>query len=224
MNSNNPVVSSVIKNYSYTQNAFLSKVVTIPLIQEYGSSYRVLVKPGDVVQEGEKIAVSEKTDVYPTYIHSSVPGTVTEIVSCTLLNGKQEFAVRIKFGGSFKYLGKKLPEENESLLTPASITDSLLDKGVINTFDITKPESLGYQIRRMKKCGCIAVRMFDEDPYRITDSLVAKFNLEKIIRASRLLAKALNAGGVVLAIDQKIQNKASLKEFESDDLKFNVSG
>lgn len=220
MNTNNPIVSSVIKNYSYTQNSFLSKYVTIPLIQEYGSSYRVLVKPGDSVQEGEKIAVSEGTAVYPTYIHSSIPGTVTDIISCTLPNGKQEFAIKIKFGGSFKYLGKNKKEDNTDSLSPSVITESLLDKGVINTFYISRPKSLGYQIRAMKKCGCIAVRMFDEDPHRITDSLVAKFYLEQIVKASKVVAKALNAGGIVLAIDQKMQNKNQLKEYETDNLKF----
>ena len=74
MNSNNPIVSNVIKNYTYSQNAFISKTITIPLVQEYGASYRVLVKPGDIVQEGEKIAVSEGVSVFPTYIHSSLHG------------------------------------------------------------------------------------------------------------------------------------------------------
>ena len=220
MNSNNPIVSNVIKNYTYSQNAFISKTITIPLVQEYGASYRVLVKPGDIVQEGEKIAVSEGVSVFPTYIHSSLPGVVTDIISCSLKNGKKAFAVKIKFGGSFKFLGKKISEQQEDLLSSAAITESLLDKGVINTFDISKAQSMGLQIKKMKSCGCIAVRMFDEDPYRITDSLVAKFNLEKIVKASKLLAKALNAGGVVLAIDQKMQNKADLKKYESDNLKF----
>ncbi len=220
MNSNNPVVSNEIKNYSHTQNSFISKSVTIPLIQEYGSSYRVLVKPGDIVQEGEKIAVSEGTSVYPTYIHSSLPGKVTEISSCILQNGKQEFAVKIKFGGSFKFLGKKINEADTSVLSSSGIVEALLDKGVMNTFDISEPKSLGTQIRKLKKCGCIAVRMFDEDPHRITDSLVAKFYFEKIIKASKVIAKALNASGIVLAIDQKMQNKNTLKNYEEDNLKF----
>ena len=220
MNSNTPVVSSVIKNYTNAQNSFISKNVIIPLAQEYGCSYRALVRPGDTVQEGEKIAVSEGTEVYPTYIHSSLPGVVTEINSCNLQNGRQEFAIKIKFGGSFKYLGKNIKEEDIDSLTPSAIIEALLDKGVINTFKTNRTESLGQQIRKIKKCGCIAVRMFDEDPHRVTDSLVAKFNLEEIIKASKVVAKALNAPGIVLAIDQKMHNKEILKQYETENLVF----
>ena len=220
MNSNAPVVSSVIKNYSDTQNSFISKTVTIPLIQEYGRSYRALVKPGDFVQEGEKIAVSEGSDVYPTYIHASLPGKVMDIIPCNLQNGKQDFAIQIKFGGSFKYLGKKIEECDIDSINPDTVMTSILDKGVINTFKTNRPESLGHQLLKMKKCGCIAIRMFDEDPNRITDSLVAKFKLEEVLKASQIIAKALGAGGIVLAIDQKMQNKQKIKQYETDNLKF----
>ena len=78
MKSNNPVVSSVIKDYTYSQRAFLPRIVTVPLSQEDGVSYNCLVNPGDVVKEGSVIAVSEGTKSLIN-IHSPLPGTVTEI-------------------------------------------------------------------------------------------------------------------------------------------------
>ena len=44
MNSNNPIVSSVIKDYKDSQKDFLPRFVSIPLSQEAGSNYKPLVK------------------------------------------------------------------------------------------------------------------------------------------------------------------------------------
>ena len=71
MNSNNPVVSSVIKDYKDSQRAFLPRFVTIPLTQESGISYKSLVNTGDIVKEGDVIAQAESAPGKFSYIHSS---------------------------------------------------------------------------------------------------------------------------------------------------------
>ena len=112
MNSNNPVVSSVIKDYRDSQRAFLPRFVSIPLSQEADSIYKSLVKVGDVVKEGDVIAEAEIAPGKKTYIHSSVPGKVVAIEPVYAPDGKQEFALKIQFGGAFSYLGKKDPAPN----------------------------------------------------------------------------------------------------------------
>jgi len=202
MTLSNPVVSSVIKNYSDSQNAFLSKEVIIPLSQEYGVTYEPVVKPGDIVKEGDLIATSKAKDV--TYLHSSIPGKIIEIVPCYCPNGKQDFGIKIKFGGSFSYLGKKLKEEPASTILVPSISKRLIENGVINTFNTACPESLGFQIKNTEKGSNLIVRMFDEDPYRITDSLISKLYFNEILKGSEIIAKAIGASGIVFAIDQKL--------------------
>lgn len=202
MTLSNAIVSSVIKNYSDSQNAFLSREVIIPLTQEYGVTYKPTVMPGDIVKEGDIIATSVSNDT--TYLHSSVPGKIVDIVPCYCPNGKQDFAIKIKFGGALSYLGKKIKEETPSTILVTTISKRLIDNGVINTFNTSKPESLGYQIKHLNK-GCnIVVRMFDEDPYRVTDSLVAKLYFNEILKGTEALAKVLGATGIVFAIDQKL--------------------
>ena len=70
MKSNNPVVSSIIKDYKYSQQAFLPHYVTIPLSQESGTFYKSLVKSGDIVKEGDIIAEAELDSGKKSYIHS----------------------------------------------------------------------------------------------------------------------------------------------------------
>lgn len=212
MNPNNSVVSSVIKNYKYTQNAFLPKELDISLSQESDLKYRSVVKTGDKVKEGDIIArVTDSSDV-TSYIHSSVPGTVMDIAPCFSPDGKQDFAIKIKFGGSFNYLGKKTKETDTEYLTSSTIIQNLLDKGVINTFYTSKPVNLGSQIKQNNEFKNLIVRLYDEDPYRITDSLITKFYHKEIIKGAEVLAKAINASGIIFAIDQKFEHKEFFDE------------
>ena len=211
MKSNNPVVSSIIKNYNISQKAFLPKTVIIPLSQESESSYNCIVKPGDIVKEGQVIAQTEITKGWTSYLHSSVPGKVLSLEPCISPNGRQEFAVKIQFGGALSYLGKTQNEKSIDSFSQKEIPNTLIKNGVINTFKTSIPENLGIQIEEMNKeheRHNLVVRLFDEDPYRITDSLVSKFYFNEIVKGARIIAKAINAKGIVFAIDQKSNEKA----------------
>lgn len=194
-------VKANIKDYNFSENAFLPRYVTVPLSQEYDRTFKVQVKPGDEVDEGQVIAVSEEG----TQIHSPVPGKVVEIVPCVCPNGKQEHAVRIKFGGTFKYLGKKLTERDIASIPPSEIISSLIEQGVANTFDVSRPENLGLEIqqRRKGKYNVLVVRLFDEDIFRITDSLMSKFYFNQIIQGTKIIAKVMNASSVLFVVNQK---------------------
>lgn len=216
MTLNNPTVSTVIKNYTTSQNAFLPKTVIIPLIQEHGLIYQPIVKVGDIVKEGDIIATAGTDLNKVNYIHSSVPGKVLDIGPCFSPNGKQDYAITIKFGGSFSYLGKIINEIPSASIIPSTIAEKLIQNGVINTFKTNCPENLGNQILTIKKNKCLIVRMFDEDPYRITDSLISKLFFKEVVKGAQIVAKAMNANGVVFAIDQKLEDKTLFQEITDE--------
>ena len=210
MKSNNPVVSSIIKDYNTSQKAFLPKIVNIPLAQESDSCYKSIVKTGDIVKEGQVIAQTEIEKGWTSSLHSSVPGKVLSTEACFSPNGRQEFAIKIQFGGALSYLGKLHQEKELAAIAPKDISRNLIQNGVINTFKTSIPENLGLQIEKLnedKKQHNLVVRLFDEDPYRITDSLVSKFYFNEIVKGARFVAKAINAKGIIFAIDQKSEDK-----------------
>ena len=224
MNSNNPVVSSVIKDYKESQRGFLPRIVTIPLSQEYGNKYKALVKTGDIVKEGDVIACAELEGGKTASLHSSIPGTVTAIEPVYSPDGRQEFSVKIRLSGAFTYLGKKQTEKKIEALSASEIPEQLCRLGVLNTFRTSVPENLGFQIEKLlkgnHKVQAVIVRLFDEDPYRITDSLISKFYLEQIIKGARILSKALNARGILFAADTKSSDKEVCMKPEYSDCKF----
>jgi Na+-translocating ferredoxin:NAD+ oxidoreductase subunit C len=188
-------------------NGFLPRIVTVPLVQEKGCRCRCLVKKGDIVREGEVIAVPDAdfNSAYPAKIHSSVPGTVEDIVLCTGPDGRQEKAVKIKTGGSFSYLGRKQHAADWTSLSAGSLIKQFADRGVINTFNTVEPVSLASEIesKKNKKNRLLVVRMYDEDPSRVTDSKLSTLYTDDVHVGALITAHALGAAGIVFVCDAK---------------------
>ena len=205
----------MISNYKFTENAFLPKTVTIPLVQEKDSICVPVIKPGEQVKEGQLIAHSDYSD-----IHSPIPGTVTDITPVRCPDGKIEKAIIIQTHGSFTYLGKKLTEEKWESLSPASIEKNLSSKGIINTFSCSKPISLTDQIKKIlrNKTRAIVVRLFDEDTFRISDQLMTQFYFEKVYTGAKILAKAIEADGIVFVLSYKDIKNLNLENDEKQNI------
>ena len=80
----------MIHNYKYTENAFLPKTVTIPLVQERDVFCKPSIKIGEDVKEGQIIATSDVS-----VIHAPIPGTVKDLCSVNCPDGKIEKALII---------------------------------------------------------------------------------------------------------------------------------
>lgn len=208
--TNLQVPSSVLKSYKFTENGFLPKVVTIPLSQEKNCVCRCLVKPGDIVAEGDIIARPAAVEGYKAVIHSPIPGKVIDIISTTCPNGNLENAIRIKLSGSFSYLGKLVEKNNWELLNQASLISKISEYGIINTFLTYEPLSLGDQIKNQLKRDkrYLIVRLFDEDPRRLSDSLYTKFFLDEIITGTKITAASMIAEKIIFVVDKSLSKEA----------------
>ena len=217
-------LSSILKNYKTSQNSFISKEFLVPLEQENQINYKNIVQKDDIVKEGQVIAVStnssksRKFSEDLTFIHSPVPGKVLDIIPVYTSTGKQKFAVKIKFGGEFSYLGKKNTEKSIEDLSSSQIINELIEKGVINTYNLRKIENPGLQIKNNSYKNLV-IRLFDEDSFRYTDSLVAKIYTNEIVKGAQILAKAMNCYGILFVIDQKFENKEKLENFNISNLR-----
>ena len=80
--SNVPYHSSILKNYKTYENSFLPKFVNIPISQEYGYNYKILVEKNDIVKEGQVIATYKDKDGNCVNIHSSIPGSGSKVFEC----------------------------------------------------------------------------------------------------------------------------------------------
>ena len=208
-----------VKNYKYIQNAFLPKIITIPLSQEKDCICNPIVKVGDIVNEGDVIAEPELKAKDKALIHSSVPGKVVNIISSLCPNGRIEKSIQIQFGGKFTYTGKKIDKENVEHSSENTIISTLIKKGIVNTFDIAKPVSLGEQIKKTdKNTKNLVVRLFDEDKSRLTDILVSKFYSEQIVEGAKVIAKVINAEKIILVGKKTSQVVEKFRKWECESI------
>ena len=185
---------------------FLPAKITIPLCQEDGFECTSSVKPGDSVREGQVIADVSR-DEYGSKsfgaakIHSPIPGTVTEIKSCTYPNGKQGKAVEIFLNGSFTYLGKQQTVFDWKNYSPAMLLRTISEGGVINTFSNSSYSSFEIEMNKIKdeKDKKLVVRLFDEDPSCQADSILTRSEFEKIATGIYISAKVLDANEIIIA-------------------------
>ena len=215
------------KAYKKPVSGFIPKTLVIPVAQDKLHRCRLLVNEGDTVTEGQLIAASAGFDAGRSMVYAPLPGVVEKIVQCTGPDGKTSDAVKLKFQGSFRYTGKKLPERDLSALSAKQLIEEIGERGIVNTFVTDKPVPLAAELEKYssRPNRILVVRLFDDDPSRLTDSLVSSFFLKEVCAGADLCAQAMNAEKIVFIkskdfnADEKIFNFSRQARFFSVDIK-----
>lgn len=211
-----PNIKSSVKKYPLYQNAFIPRTVIIPLCQEKGVNCRSLVEKGETVTEGQVIAVPDS--VSGAKIHSPVPGVVSDIFKSININGKPEVCIKISLAGSFSYTGKNNISSDWKTAVSSYLSEKLDDLGVINSFDVLKPVSINSQIKNLsEKASAVVVRLFDEDPVRLSDSYISLNCFEEVQNGAQILLKTSGLKRVIYFAgnsDMASKVKSSLLENE----------
>lgn len=202
------------KQFPKAVDAFIPTSVVVPLKQESDYVCLPCVTEGQTVNEGDIIAIPNSDGDLRANIHSPLPGKVEKLILTELPNGKQERGIRIKFSGHFSYLAKPRLKSNWTEKFPNAIVNELAHKGVVNTFSTYNCHSLAYEIDAAysnryysteKYERLLVVRLFDNSPSIITDTLLYKNFPNEIINGAAITAYAMNASGIVFVYDKMTQ-------------------
>ena len=178
-------------------SAFVPKTVVIPVNQDNAKNAEITVREGETVAEGQVIALTHNSSV-----HASIPGTVEAFEQCVVASGKSVKAVRISLSGSFSYLGKKKVGSVWKDFTQEALLKLICDKGVINTFESPKSLSMDISRHTRNRRPLVILRLFDDDPSRITEGFLSESKLDDIAEGAAIIAAASSAGGVIIACDR----------------------
>jgi len=198
------------KAYKKTVNGFIPATLTIPALQDKLNDCSIIVKPGDKIGEGQLIAASGGLQPGRSMIYAPLPGTVEDIVECTCPDGRVSPAVKLKFEGKFKFTGKKIKAKDFSAFSPNMLVSEIDEKGIINTFIADKPVPLAFELKKhsLRKNRLLVVRLFDEDPSRLTDSLISSFFFKEVCAGADLCARAIDADEIVFVKSKDFGEKA----------------
>lgn len=202
MKTVNNFVNSETQPFENCVRSFLPQYTVVPFSQIRGQKFHSLVKENDTVKEGQIIASPDNDNNNDALIHSPIPGKICGIINCSLPDGQMGRAIRIRLTGSFSFLGKKENKINYKSCSQSELINLFLRNGITNTF--SNSQSLSTQIEKCQKTNkkILVARLFDEDPSRMTDSFVYEKYTEQVIEGLMIIAKALDAKGIVFAISK----------------------
>lgn len=198
---NIPRPTVTISAYASAVSSFLESMLVVPIIQDSsGSHYKWTVEKGDKIAEGQIIATSTRGD--SSCLFSPIPGIVKDFCEVELSSGAKSEALVITLSGEFSFLGKNLNAQNMDSFTVQQLLDSIERYGILNTFEALTPHLLIEDINKNTPCNTIVVRLFGQDNSVITDTLVANYYFEKVIKGTILLSKATGAKNIIFACDK----------------------
>ncbi len=172
-------------------------VVKIPLSQHVGAPATPIVKTGDRVLMGQKIAEAQGFVSVP--VHSSVSGTVTEITDITGANGKPVPAIVIE--NDFKDESAfEAPEKIESL-TEKEIIDMIKEAGNVGMGGATFPTHVKLSPPEGKSVNLLLLNGAECEPFLTADYRLMVECPKRVMMGVKLLMRALDIKKAIIGIE-----------------------
>lgn len=184
--------------------------VRLPLCQHIGAPCKPLVKKGDVVAVGQKIADSESFVSAP--VHASVAGEVVLV---------DESAIEIKTDrDNSHYSGSRQPYADA-----AQLRKIIREAGIVGLGGATFPTHVKLTPPEGKDIHTVVINGAECEPYLSTDHRVMLEHGEELIAGTKLLMEACGAKQAIIGIElNKGDAIAHLKQLTESEPDFSVEG
>jgi len=170
--------------------------VIIPMLQHIGAPCKPLVKKGDYVKVGQLIGQSDKYVSAP--IHSSVSGTVTNIISLVSSSGTYMEAVEIKTDGKQEVHESVKPPEYSS---DAELLELIKQSGLVGLGGAGFPTHVKLSVPKDKKIDILIVNGAECEPYITSDYREILENSWNIVSGINILMDLLKVEKVLIGIE-----------------------
>ena len=181
------------------EKSLLPKEVTVPLSQHIGAPAKPLVKKGDEVKAGQKIA--EIAGFCSANIHATISGKVKNIVEqvSSVTSGVVD-AIVIESDDKDKWI-KLQPVPDPAKLTKDEIIEKVKEAGIVGMGGATFPTHIKLNPPADKKIDTIIVNGCECEPFITSDHRLMLENGEEIIKGLELMMKAVECNKAYIGIE-----------------------
>ena len=182
-------------------------ILAVPLLQHIGAPCESMVKVGDTVKMGQKIADSEAFVSVP--VHAPVSGTVKAIEKkphatmgecmCVIIENDNEYTQ----DESIKPLDYTKMESEE-------IISAIREFGIAGMGGATFPSFIKLKVPPEKKVDTILINGAECEPYLTSDYRLMLEEPENIIEGAKILMKATNVKNVIIATEDNKSDAADV--------------
>lgn len=179
-------------------------LLTIPMSQHLGAPCEPLVKKGDRVLLGQKIADSGAFVSAP--IHATVSGTVTDIKPMLVPNGNLCNSIIIENDGKFEEdpsLGKV---KDYNSYSKEEILSLIREAGVVGLGGAGFPTHIKLNPPKDKKIDSILLNASECEPYLTTDHRVLLEKTDRVVRGLEIILKLFDGATGYIAIETNKQD------------------
>ncbi len=181
-----PKDSKYTGGYAIT-NADIPKKVRIPMAMHIGAPAKVVVKEGDVVEEGQLIG--EAAGFVSANIHASVSGKVVSVAKGNTLTVRGVDFVTIETGGSIKNWYES--KQDYSSLSAEELLGKVKNAGIVGMGGATFPTHVKLSPPKDKTIHAIIVNAAECEPYLTADHRLMLEKTAEIFEGLKIVAKIL---------------------------------
>ena len=179
----------------------LPDVVNIPLAQHIGAPATAIVKKGDSVVVGQKIA--EATGFMSANIHAPISGTVTAVDMLPNGQGLRQMMITIKREGDewAEGIDRSTDIVAECNLEPKQIIEKIKDAGIVGMGGATFPTHVKLSIPDGKKAEILIINGVECEPYLTSDYRTMLERGQELIVGTRILMRAIGVTKAVIGVE-----------------------
>jgi electron transport complex protein RnfC len=198
-------------------------LIVLPLRQHTGKPARAIVRPGDRVERGDKVAEADGYVSVP--VHASAAGTVEEVGLWPHPDGSYAPAVRITVEpyASQTLRPRIIPEWQT--LSPAELVEAVREAGVVGLGGAAFPTHVKLVPPKDVAIDTVLVNGCECEPYLTTDHRTMVEYPERVHLGVRIMMRCLGVSRAVIGIEKnKPDAIAAIKRTLPRDLDVGVQG
>ncbi|HEX9885728.1 MAG TPA: electron transport complex subunit RsxC [Longimicrobiales bacterium] len=197
--------------------------VILPLSQNAGAPARLIVKPGDRVERGDKVGEAQGYVSVP--VHASAAGTVKAVELRPHPNGSMSEAVVIEVDAHSPQLPRPRIVPRWEGLTPAQVRSAVQDAGVVGLggaafpthVKLNPPEGVSIELLIINGAEC--------EPYLTSDHRVMVEHPDRVHFGIRVMMQCLGVSRAVIGVElNKPDAIEALTRTIPEDLDITVQG
>lgn len=195
------------------------KEVIIPMNMHIGAFAKPIVKVGDRVLVGQKIA--EAGGYISSPVHAPISGKVKKIEDMLSSNGNFVPSILIESDGNMEVSTDIKPVE---LIDTASLVEAIKESGIVGLGGAGFPTYVKLAVKDLSKIEEVIINCAECEPYITADTRTIIDNIDLVEEGVKLLEKYLDAKKIIFGIENnKPVAIKCLKELAAKDNKVEVN-
>ncbi|MFC1846628.1 electron transport complex subunit RsxC [Chloroflexota bacterium] len=173
--------------------------VILPLFQQDGGQCNAIVKKGDIVLSGQKIADGEEFAATP--VHASISGEITGIIKIIYpTTGRPVDAIVITSDGEDKCVEHNAAGKPESL-SAKDMLDRIREAGISGNEADNMTAHVRLSPPQGKKIDAVIINGSQCEPYLAADTQLMQQKLDEVLSGANIINRILSPAVIYITID-----------------------